>query len=276
MSKPHDKRDLVAKFICLELENIYNENNSRKYARKNTPRFNSKAKLIRHVLGSASFIETKVFHSLSAMDRASVSKEKIVVSANTVRDAINWLLDEAYIEEKDGCLVWRQKPSFDEKRFPILQIANQIEVTINVPEYIFFLMVPSEFSTAITKYLSSHFHKNDILFIPMGCFIMCVSVLPESVLFGVEEKAKPCDMPYVERSVERVVSVLHKFKLKFPSFTYRFPYEMGALAYEDSPLRREVHGTIKDNSDKQSDVGKEYAAFQDSISQLIETAERKE
>ena len=33
---------------------------------------------------------------------------------------------------------------------------------------------------------------------------------------------------------------------------------------------------IKDNSDKQSDVGKEYAAFQDSISQLIETAERKE
>ena len=114
------------------------------------------------------------------------------------RYAINWLLEEAYIEEKDGCLVWREKPAFAEKSFPVLQVANQIEVILNVPEHVFFLTVPNGFSTAVIDYLSSYFHKGDILFIPMGCHIMCVNVLPEKVLLGLEEKASPHDIPCLE------------------------------------------------------------------------------
>jgi hypothetical protein len=105
---------------------------------------------------------------------------------------------------------------------------------------------------------------------------MCVSVLPEKVLLGLEEKASPHDIPCLEQSVDRVMEVLHKFKRTFPTFTYRVPYEMGALAYEDSPFRNEAHEIIKKNAGKQSDIGKEFAAFQEGVSSFLAAIERHE
>ena len=77
---------------------------------------------------------------------------------------------------------------------PILSVAQQVNITIGVPESILVLTVSNGFANSVAEYLSAQFYKEDIIFIPIGKHIICSSVYPVSALkksncvLGVEMK----------------------------------------------------------------------------------------
>lgn len=108
-------------------------------------------------------------------------------------------------------------------KHPILEIADKIDVTIGVPENMIVLSVAPEYVMSITKYLSSFFYQGDIIFIPIGGTILCISVFPEGAL---DKKVSAC---FKEESLKtlrnRIVMALHKFKCTYPQFVYGHNYD---------------------------------------------------
>lgn len=285
MPRPREKKAFVALFITEELERIYHEKTSRKMLRKKVPRFETMESLVDHVFSSRFFVDSAKYRDeMSDLERAALPPNTVIVSRNTVRNAVKELLDEAVIRFIDEEIVWRPRPSLNEKHFPILSLAPQTEITINVPGHIFFLTVPEGFCTAIADYLSSQFYKDDILFIPMGRFIMCVGVLPKSVLDGKREKKRDDEPPYEEGVRARVENVLSQFKRRYPSFRYNFPYEMAATSYQETPMRDWFYTLAKESAEKKSmenllnprSVGDRFSKTQDGLAFVIDKMDQLE
>ena len=143
------------------------------------------------------------------------------VSRGTVRKAVHRLIDEGKIEPRDGSYEYKPKMDVSLSEHPILDIAEKIDVSIGVPSDMIVLSVAPEYCASIAKYLSAIFYKGDIIFIPLGAQILCISVFPESILDGSDKQ--PLKVPYGVR--ERVELALHKFNVCYPNFTYGFNYE---------------------------------------------------
>lgn len=242
MPKSAKKKLQVATFIRGTLEEIYIEKSKRKITKKNMPEFTSKEELVSYVLGDPRFLDSDLFSEMTKDEQENIIKKGItVVSKNTIRGAIKYLFDNALIDFESGKYVWRPSPSLDDQYFPILSIAPQTTVTMNVPENILFLTVPQSFSTAIADYLSAQFYKDDILFIPLGQHIMCVGVLPKSEISDTKKKDTNEGMPSNQWMQLRIKMALHKFKVKYPSFTYNFPYEMEYAMHHNDDFQDVLH-----------------------------------
>lgn len=106
-------------------------------------------------------------------------------------------------------------------RHPILEIADKIDISIGVPKDLIVLSVAPEHASSIANYLSALFYKGDIVFIPIAGKILCISVLPKSVL----------DAPSlmnISSSVglrERIEMAIHQFSYRYPTFPYGENYE---------------------------------------------------
>lgn len=285
MPKPAKKKLQVATFIRDTLEEIYTENNKRRITKKRLPEFTSKEDLVSYVLEDPKFLDSDLFSDMTTEEQEDIVNKKItVVSKNTIRGAIQYLLDNAFIGTDCGKYVWRPSPPLDEQYFPILTIAPQTAVTMNVPEDIIFLAVPHSFSNAIADYLSAQFYKNDILFIPLGQYIMCIGVLPKSVVTSKEETDTSKEISSSEWLRLRIEMALHKFKVKYPSFTYGFPYEMEyALHYNDTfrdVFHKMTDNYIEDRTEGQRtrlDLhGRQFRKIQEGLSFISMLAERQE
>jgi hypothetical protein len=145
------------------------------------------------------------------------------ISRGTVRKAVKQLVDENKIDLFHGSyeFVARMDRSLD--YHPTLKIADQIDISIGIPNEIIVLTVPPEHTSSITNYLSALFYKRDILFIPIAGHILCISVFPKSVLEDPSQIELTAESPIGLR--QRIEMAIHQFHYHYPEFPYGATYE---------------------------------------------------
>ena len=215
MPKKTKMENEIYDYILTYFKNRYKDNLANKITRKKADikKYPTKESIVNLVL------ENTRFHESNNGDQQELGQ--ISISRGTIRKAINRLCDENKINITNGSYEYDPHMERSLERHPILDIAPHINVCIGVPEDMIVLSVPPEFSSSIANYLSSLFHKGDILFIPISGNILCISVFPESVLDG------SCSVN-TSKSVslrERIHVALHRFKIDYPEFLYGQNYE---------------------------------------------------
>ena len=176
------------------------------------------------------------------------------ISRGTIRKAIKQLIEENKIARSHGSYEFVPHMDRSLEHHPTLEIADKIDISIGVPDEIIVLSVPPEHAMSITNYLAALFYKGDILFIPIGGKILCISVFPQKTIqqFGHTN-------PTASKSIElrkRIEMAIHQFNYDYPSFTYGSNYE---FAYHVSHNPSMVKEMIKE-SKKTADDRPYYSA----------------
>ena len=225
MSRPTAKIDAVYEFLLNFFRQIYYRERSQKFIRTPKHQLTSKNAIVNLVFN------TKLFVNSASYKKDELEPDQISVSANTIRKAVEKLEIDAKIEQLDDGR-YQYVPQLEDKlsNHPILNTAADIPITIGVPESMVILTVGNGASVSVANYLSSTFYKNDVIFIPLGDNILCVSTLPRSVLdSGKIPKEKDAVPPSVLLR-ERIKAALFKFDLRYPHFEYHELYDVDYLA----------------------------------------------
>lgn len=238
MAKPRKLQSEVYEYLLKELKEIWRINRSSQIIKKKTPRFPSKASLANYVLSSPFFIDSNN-HVRDTDD----TKGKTSLSRNTVTLAVNRLIDDKKIVL--GPNGYEYDPHFEEDldRFPIRNIASQIDITIGVPENMLFLSVSNGMAASVAEYLSALFHKGDILFIPLGEIIMCVGVLPLRKI----EAGDALIGDSWEWMLSRIEVALSGFNMRYPNFSYKMAYEREVGLYHDPNMMEDIEQQAAEN-----------------------------
>lgn len=228
MPRPLKKTMVVYNFVLATMETLYEEKYIQNKGQKTFPKFETKKALADYILDRSEFLTTEDHSD----DPTKWAGEKIVCRT-TVNNAINMLIDDNLIALGNNGYEYVPHLRDTLESFPILEIAPQTPISIGVPENILFLTVGNGFANQVAEYLSAQFHKGDILFIPLGNFIMCIGVLPKSVISGstARKEANP------EQFRIRIESVLYMFKLSYPSFEYGYSYEVAFAAHNNPTIK---------------------------------------
>lgn len=218
MPKQPQMQNVIYNYILNALHKQYKEKTANKISRGATvlEKYPTKESLLQLVLKDPQFIDTE------SIDAKKPGQS--VISKGTIRKAINRLISDNKIALIDGSYSF--VPHMDEslEKHPILDIAPKINVSIGVPEDLLVLSVQPEYASSIASYLSALFYKGDIVFIPIGNTILCISVYPKEI---VEGHTKSSNMPNKkEISIRlRVETALHQFKCSYPDFMHGYPYD---------------------------------------------------
>lgn len=223
MAKPAERRDYVYNYILEHLRTIYEKLQSNKITRKEHKRYPNVTALINMVFDDEQFIDTASPHFEFRQPT------QICISRNTVRKAINQLIADNKIRLSNGSYEYVPHLESALKEHPILPVAQQVAITIGVPESILVLTISNGFAQSVAEYLSSQFYKGDIIFIPIGNHIICIGVCPKSAL------QNAANTPESESKLNnsllrmRIELVLHQFTLNYPDFQDGDLYEYGYL-----------------------------------------------
>ncbi len=224
MPKQPKMQNLICDYILNVLHEQYKKQTANKITRSgsNLKKYPTKESLVDLVLGDQQFIDSQLFEEKQP-GQATISK-------GTIRKAINKLISENKIALIDGSYSFVPHMEQSLQRHPILDIAPQIPVSIGVPEDLLVLSVQQEYAPSIASYLSAFFYMGDIVFIPIGNAILCISVYPKEMI---DTYATPADIPNKSELHlrHRVQAALHKFKCSYPDFMYGHHYD---LAYHTS------------------------------------------
>ena len=243
MARPKRKTMFIYSFALSIMEEIYKEKKSGKVRRKDLPKFPTKKALIDFLLKQSEVLSSEDY----SISPESWGGEKIVCRT-TVSNAVNMLIeDNAIAKGEDG---YEFVPHMREEleKYPILDIASRVEVSVGVPENLLFLNVKGGFAHQLAEYLSAQFYKGDVIFIPLGQVIMCIGVLPQNVIQGKEKQNRTKSSMFRER----IEAVLHMFKLEYPEFPYGSHYEMAYAAHHNPTIRGQLRAMAKYKAEQET------------------------
>ena len=249
MGRSSKKQDQVYDYILYCLRKIYEKEQSKKFIRSTKNPFTSKNAIVKFVFKSGLFVDS------SSYTQKDLKPDQISISANTIRKAVDKLEFDSKITF-DGTR-YQYVPQLGDKlsNHPVLEIAPQLPITIGVPDSILLLTVGNGAAISVSNYLKSQFYNEDIVFIPLGDYILCISLLPNSILqSGEMPKQKQAIHPSVLLR-ERIKSVLHTFDLRYPNFNYHSLYEIEYLAKYHPQVKKELFETAE------SQVGNTYRTY---------------
>lgn len=234
---PHaaDKQKAVYDFLLDVLENVYNEKQSPDIRRKKIEVFPTKDSLIKRVFSDGTFAPSDTFYSASYQPKSG----QIAVSYSTARKAVNALIDDYRITKGPDGYMFVPQLSEELRKHPVLNIASSINIEVNAPESLIFLRVDAGMTELVAKYLTAQFYQGDILFIPLGSFIMCIGVYSSDAL---EEGLPGCVTPQILRG--RIEAALCHFNLQYPEFRYGVYYELGFTSRYHKPTREDMERII--------------------------------
>ena len=127
------------------------------------------------------------------------------VSSSTVYNVIKSLQADGKIEWFDGKLHYKEPDTEENKRYPILKIADQIPVTPLPYRDVAFYRVGERYSAWVAEYINSRFHCGDIVAVNMGQIVMCIDLEVPKGATSVTKK---------EPLEKRVGNLLRGFSLK--------------------------------------------------------------
>ena len=232
MPRNADKQQEIYCYLLETFKRIYNSEQTKKFKRAELIRFPSQESIINFVYRSPRFVES------SSYSQDTLQPDQISVSRNTIRKAISQLVIDNKIEQtKTG---YQYIPQYEDKirKHPVLDIASQIPVHIGIPENILLLTVENGMAESVADYLSAQFFRNDIIFLPIGSHILCISLLPASVIADPLKQITPFDSNKIFRS--RIELILHQFKLDHRDFPYSDNYETEYLIKYHPEIKKDL------------------------------------
>ena len=177
MPKPRKLQDEIYNYILAYFENRHIQTQQAEIKRNPTHalQFPSITSIENLVLSDPRYIETTVLNNPDEEpDQPTSQKNKInitAVSRGTIRKAAQALIKEGKISLVNGSYEFTPNMQDSLDKFPILKIADSIDISIGIPEAMLVLSVKPEYAMGITDYLSALFYKKDIIFIPIHIFI---------------------------------------------------------------------------------------------------------
>lgn len=263
MSRPTSKSNAVYEFLLNFFRRLYYREQSKKFIRTPNLQLTSKNAIVKLIFN------TKLFVNSASYKQDDLKPDQISVSANTIRKTVDQLLLDAKIEQlSDGR--YQYIPQLEDKlsNHPILNTAADIPITVGVPESIVILTVGNGASVSVANYLSAAFYKNDVIFIPLGDNILCISTLPSAVLnSGKIPKEKDAVPPSVLLR-ERIKAALFQFDLRYPHFDYHDLYDIDYLAKYHPCVKSEL---INVADQMEGNTYRTYSWLQRAISEYAET-----
>ena len=217
MSRSADKTPEIYNFLLEHFKQIYFSKQSKKFKRSNKIHFPSQESIIAFVYNSPRYVNSNSY------SQDTLQPDQVSVSKNTIRKAIQQLLIDGKIEKTSQG--FQYSPQLDDKigMHPVLDIAEQIPIHIGVPENILLLTVENGMTNGVAEYLSAQFFNEDIVFLPIGKHILCISLVPRSIIENPMLAATPTESHYLLR--KRIELTLHKFKSDYRDFPYSSIYE---------------------------------------------------
>lgn len=262
MSRPTSKCDAVYEFLLNFFRRLYYQERTKKFIRKPKHQLTSKNAIVKLIFS------TKVFVNSASYKQDELKPDQISVSTNTIRTAVEKLELDAKIEQlEDGR--YQYVPQLEDKLsdHPILNTAADIPITIGVPESMVILTVGNGASVSVANYLSSTFYKNDVIFVPLGDNILCISTLPQSVLdSGKIPKEKDAVPPSVLLR-ERIKAALFRFDLRYPHFDYHELYDIDYLAKYHPSVKSDLLNTA---AQMEGNTYRTYSWMQRALSEYAE------
>ena len=261
MSRPSSKMDTVYEFLLFSFRRTYYQEQSKKFIRAPKKQLTSKNAIVQFVFSH------KLFVNSNSYTQADLKPDQISISANTIRKAVEKLELDGKIEIRVGR--YQYNPQLEDKlaNHPILNTASDIPITIGVPESMIVLTVGNGATVSVANYLSAVFHKNDIIFIPLGEHILCVSTLPKSVLDSGKVPKEKSPIPPSVLLRERVKAALYRFDLRYPHFDYHDLYDIDYLAKYHPVVKSELFETA---TELEGNTYRTYSFLQHAISQYTE------
>ena len=229
MPKPRKLQDEIYNYILAYFENRHIQTQQAEIKRNPTHalQFPSITSIENLVLSDPRYIETTVLNNPDEEpDQPTSQKNKInitAVSRGTIRKAAQALIKEGKISLVNGSYEFTPNMQDSLDKFPILKIADSIDISIGIPEAMLVLSVKPEYAMGITDYLSALFYKKDIIFIPIHGIILCIAVLPKNVLnnrSAIESHEKA-----TQRLHQRIALAIHQFNTSHPDFHYTTQYD---------------------------------------------------
>lgn len=245
MARARKLGDFVYNYILDHFKTIHKQLNSPTVVKLDVPCYRNVSEIIRGVLEDPMFFDVDDYRGGGVRD-----KDQIVVSKNTIRSAIKRLIDDKQIAVVDGYWEYTPTPESKLNDIPLLGIASQTKITINVPESYIVLTVSNGLAASVAEYLSAQFYRGDIIFIPLGNNVICISTLPESMITGGKDKETSSDVSPAEKLRFRVTSVLHEFYLQYPQFSYGTNYETAYTAVHNPEMNAQIHKMAFDDEKK--------------------------
>lgn len=232
MPRSADKTNEIYTFLLDTFKRIYISNQTKKFKRSKIIRFPSQESIIAFVYKSSKYVKSNSY------SQDTLQPDQISVSANTIRKAIAQLIVDGKIEQTEAG--FQYIPQFDDKirMHPVLEISSHIPVHIGVPENILVLTVDNGMSTSVAEYLSAQFYNEDIIFLPLGKYILCISIMPFSVLDDPIKQASPSHSHFLFR--KRIELILHQFNLNYRDFPYSNFYETDYLIKYHPEIKKDL------------------------------------
>lgn len=227
--------DLAYNYVLDQLKTIHEQLNTPTVVKWNFPRYTSVSEIIRSVL------EDPVFFDVDDYKNGKIpTEDQIEISKGTIRGAVNRLIADKKISLVDGYWEYTPNDKTEINDIPILGIADKTKITINIPESFLILTVKSGLANSVSEYLSAQFYKGDIIFLPVGNYVVCISTLPESIVVDGEAKDTSSDISPADKLLYRIKSVLHSFKLEYPQFSYGLNYESAYTAFHNPEVNADI------------------------------------
>ena len=232
MSRSADKTQEIYNFLLDTFRRAYLSDQSKKFKRSTKIRFPSQESIIAFVYKSPKYVESNSY------SQNTLKPDQVSVSKNTIRKAISQLIVDGKIEKREQG--FQYVPQLDDKigMHPVLDISSQIPIHIGVPENILLLTVENGMTNSVAEYLTSQFFNEDIVFLPIGKHILCISLIPSSVIENPHRAASPAHSHFLLR--RRIELILHQFKLDYRDFPYCSFYETDYLYKYHPDIKKDL------------------------------------
>lgn len=261
MARPSEKVEAVYEFLLAYFRRMYYREHSKKFIRVQDKQLTSKNAIVKFVFSSKIFIDS------GSYKQDDLKPDLISVSANTIRKAVEQLEFDSKIEIRDGR--YQYCPQLEDKlaNHPILNAAADIPITIGIPDSMLVLTVGNGAAVSVTNYLSAVFHKNDVIFIPLGDHILCISTLPKAILDSGKVPKNKNTIPPSVLLRERIKAALYQFDLRYPHFDYHNLYEIDYLAKYHPGVKSEILDVA---NEMEGNTYRTYSFLQWAISEYAE------
>ena len=232
MSRSADKTKQIYHFLLDTFKRVYISNQSKKFKKSDKIQFPSQESIIAFVYKSPKYVKSDSY------SQDTLQPDQISVSPNTIRKAIAQLIVDGKIEQSKNGFIYI--PQLDDKigKHPVLEISSQVPIHIGVPENILVLTVENGMVNCVAEYLSSQFYNEDIIFLPTGKYILCISLIPFSVLDDPIKQSSPSHSNLLFR--KRIELILHQFQLNYRDFPYASFYEADYLIKYHPEIKKDL------------------------------------
>lgn len=245
MARERKLGDFVYNYILDHLKTVHELANSPNIVKYELPHYKNISEMIRGVL------EDPIFFDVEEYSNGKKPKEgQMEISKGTIRSAINRLIDDKKIANVDGYFEYIPNIDSEFNIPPLLNIAPQTQITINIPESYIVLSVCNGLATGVAEYLSAQFYRGDIIFIPIGNHIICIGTLPQSVIEQKGKKETHPESNCTNDLLNRILSVLHTFDIQYPQFSYGSQYETAYTSSRNPEINAQIREMAYDREKK--------------------------